>query len=211
MATEKSDSTAEPTQPVEPRPPEPDQTGPETVSPTGQATGAARARVAQSGAYLTTARGTRADLDGVRRVRQKILDAGMTPLVIAPTGGALDGDGDAVPVQRTYATARSVEFDALLFAGAPAAAADAFGARDATAGTPAPQAPDPRVLILLTEAYRHGKPLGGRHGAEGLLAAAAVDSSAPGIVLADDATDALDAVEAVLAQHRAWDRFPPAA
>ncbi|MFE7187540.1 hypothetical protein [Streptomyces erythrochromogenes] len=41
--------------------------------------------------------------------------------------------------------------------------------------------------------------------------AAAVDSSAPGIAPADDATGALDAVEAVLAQHRAWDRFPPAA
>lgn len=159
-----------------------------------------------------------ADLDGVRRVRQQILDAGMTP-VIAPTGGTFDGegegegegDGDSVPVQRTYATARSVEFDALLFAGAPAAAADAFGARDAKAGTPAPQAPDPRVLLLLTEAYRHGKPLGGWSGAEELLAAAAVDGSAPGIALADDATGVLDAVEAVLAQHRAWDRFPPTA
>ncbi|MFJ9942782.1 hypothetical protein ACIQTM_20870 [Streptomyces erythrochromogenes] len=31
------------------------------------------------------------------------------------------------------------------------------------------------------------------------------------MALADDATDVLDAVEAVLAQHRAWDRFPPAA
>ncbi|MFJ2593502.1 catalase [Streptomyces erythrochromogenes] len=154
---------------------------------------------------------TEADLDGVRGVRQKILDTGMTPLVIAPTGGTLDVDGDPLPVQRTYATARSVEFDALLFAGAPAAAADAFGARDAKAGTPAPQAPDPRVLLLLTEAYRHGKPLGGWNGADRLLAAAAVDTSAPGIALEDDATDALDAVTAVLAQHRAWDRFPPAA
>ncbi|OLZ64155.1 catalase HPII [Streptomyces amritsarensis] len=157
-----------------------------------------------------------ADLDGVRRVRQKIRDTGMTPLVIAPTGGTLggtpDGDsGEPLPVERTYATARSVEFDALLFSGAPGAAADALGARDAKAGTPVPQDPDPRVLLLLTEAYRHGKPLGGWNGADRLLAAAAVDSSAPGVALADDATSALDAVLATLTQHRAWDRFPPAA
>ncbi|MDX6761381.1 MULTISPECIES: catalase [Streptomyces] len=157
-----------------------------------------------------------ADLGGVRRVRQKIRDTGMTPLVIAPTGGTLggtpDGDsGEPLPVERTYATARSVEFDALLFSGAPGAAADALGARDAKAGTPVPQDPDPRVLLLLTEAYRHGKPLGGWNGADRLLAAAAVDSSAPGVALADDATGALDAVLATLTQHRAWDRFPPAA
>ncbi|MEV6683159.1 hypothetical protein AB0N09_40840 [Streptomyces erythrochromogenes] len=75
-----------------------------------------------------------------------------------------------------------------------------------------PQAHDPRVLLLLTEAYRHGKPFGGRNGADGLFAAAALDTSAPAIALADDATDALDAVPAaVLARHRAGDRFPPAA
>ncbi|WUF67230.1 hypothetical protein OG749_02085 [Streptomyces nojiriensis] len=50
---------AEPTQPAEPLPPKPDQDGPETVSPIGQPTGADQARVAQSGAYLTTAQGTR--------------------------------------------------------------------------------------------------------------------------------------------------------
>ncbi|MDX3540991.1 hypothetical protein PV721_43310, partial [Streptomyces sp. MB09-01] len=43
----------EPTEPAEPLPPKADQEGPETVSPTGQATGAEQARVAQSGTYLT--------------------------------------------------------------------------------------------------------------------------------------------------------------
>lgn len=47
----------EPTEPTEPLPPKPDQDGPETVGPTGQATGVDQARVAQSGAYLTTAQG----------------------------------------------------------------------------------------------------------------------------------------------------------
>ncbi|MFE5719344.1 hypothetical protein [Streptomyces erythrochromogenes] len=59
------------------------------------------------------------------------------------------------------------------------------------------------MLLLLTEAYRHGEPLGGWNGADRLLAPA-------GIALADGAAHALDAVAAVLAPHRARDRFPPA-
>ncbi len=55
----------------------------------------------------------------------------MVPLVIAPTCGVLDTDGGPVTVQRTFATARSTEFDAILVAGAPAPGADAYGARDA--------------------------------------------------------------------------------
>lgn len=54
-----SPQVVEPTEPVEPLPPKADQSGPETVSPTGQPTGADQARVAQSGAYLTTAQGVR--------------------------------------------------------------------------------------------------------------------------------------------------------
>ena len=41
----------------------------------------------------------------------------MVPLLIAPHGGTVDG----MPVQRTFATGRSVEFDVLLVAGAPIA------------------------------------------------------------------------------------------
>jgi catalase len=44
----------------------------------------------------------------------------MVPLIIAPKAGTLDGRrGVPLPVQRTYLTARSVEFDALLIAGGP--------------------------------------------------------------------------------------------
>ncbi|EDY62491.2 catalase, partial [Streptomyces pristinaespiralis ATCC 25486] len=49
----------EPTKPREPLPPKPDQSGPATVSPTGQETGADQAAVAQAGPYLTTAQGAR--------------------------------------------------------------------------------------------------------------------------------------------------------
>ena len=53
-----------------------------------------------------------------------------------------------------------MEFDALLLAGVPGIATDGFGARDAKAGngTVAAAAADPRVLLMLAEAYRHSKP-----------------------------------------------------
>ncbi|MEU9237593.1 catalase [Streptomyces subrutilus] len=152
-----------------------------------------------------------ADLDGVRTARQAVLDAGMVPLVIAPTGGTLDPGGDPIGIQRTFATARSVEFDALLLAGVPQAGADAYGARDAKAGTTQPpKAPDPRVLLLVTEAYRHGKAIGGWNGAERLLESAGITTAEPGIAVADSGAAVVDAVATALGEHRAWDRFPAA-
>ncbi|MFE2328767.1 catalase [Streptomyces sp. NPDC059385] len=151
-----------------------------------------------------------ADLDGVRSARQAVLHAGMVPLVIAPTGGTIEGDGDPITVQRTFATARSVEFDALLFANAPEPGSDAHGARDAKAGVPGPHGPDPRVVLLLTEAYRHGKALGGWNGADQLLATVGIDTYGPGIALGGDGTAVVEAVAAALAEHRVWDRLLPA-
>ncbi|MFD7256025.1 catalase, partial [Streptomyces sp. NPDC059895] len=84
--------------------------------------------------------GADGDLEGVGAVREAVLGAGMVPLVVAPTGGKLGADGSALTVQRTYATARSVEFDGLLVVGAAAAGSDAFGARDAKAA-PTPGGP----------------------------------------------------------------------
>ncbi|MFF0557996.1 catalase [Streptomyces sp. NPDC004266] len=148
-----------------------------------------------------------ANLKGVRAVRKTILAAGMVPLVIGPTGGAL-GSRNPVTVQRTFATARSVEFDALLFAGVPRAAADAHGARDAKAGAADPDGPDPRVLLLLTEAYRHGKAIGGWNDSSRVLGAAGLQEDGPGIAFADTAAAALKQLTRALAGHRAWDRFP---
>ncbi|MGW6993340.1 catalase [Streptomyces sp. NPDC054946] len=152
------------------------------------------------------------DLAGVAEVRQGVFDAGMVPLVIAPVGGSLAGDGDPVTVQRTYAAARSVEFDALLFAGMPAAGADAYGARDAKAGDPRPAAGDPRVLALLAEAYRHGKAVGGWNGAESLFEAAGIHNGEAGVVIAHDGPAALRQLAELMEGHRVWARFPaPAA
>ncbi|MGC5365228.1 catalase [Streptomyces sp. DT24] len=153
------------------------------------------------------------DLADLRSVRAAVLDAGMVPLVIAPAGGKLDAGGDPITVQRTFATARSVEYDAVLLAGAPGPGSDAYGARDAKAGAPAPATgvtADPRVLLLLAEAFRHGKAIGGWGGAEGVLEAARVPLAAPGVVLARSGPAALEEVSRLLGEHRVWERFPAA-
>ncbi|MFD3648916.1 catalase [Streptomyces cyaneofuscatus] len=153
-----------------------------------------------------------ADLDGVRSVRQAVLDAGMVPLVIAPAGGTIGPDDDPVTVQRTFTTARSVEFDALLMAGAPAPGADAYGARDAKVDDGAAVAAgiDPRVLLLVAEAFRHGKAIGAWADGLASLEAAGIASDVPGVVTAGDAAAALGGLADLLAHHRAWERFTPA-
>ncbi|GAA3080119.1 catalase [Streptosporangium carneum] len=154
------------------------------------------------------------DLDTVRAVRQAVLDGGMVPLIIAPAGGVLGADGDdPVTVQRTFATARSVEFDALLLAGTPAPGKDAYGARDAKAGngTAAGARTDPRVLLMLGEAFRHAKPIGGWADAAQALTAVGIDTDAPGVIVQDDAEAVLGEVVRLLGQHRVWERFPTTA
>ncbi|MFI2669366.1 catalase [Streptomyces albidoflavus] len=150
-----------------------------------------------------------ADLAGVRSLRESLLESGMVPLVIAPAGGKLGTGADAVTVQRTFATARSVEFDAVVLAGAPTRGADALGSRDAKAGdAQASAATDPRLLLLVSEAYRHGKAIGAWNGGEQVLTAAGCPLTAPGVVTGDGATQVLDEVTELLGAHRVWERFP---
>ncbi|MCA2216584.1 catalase [Jidongwangia harbinensis] len=143
------------------------------------------------------------DLDGVRAVRREVFAAGLVPLLIAPHGG-LVGD---LPVQRTFATGRSVEFDAVLLAGAPVPAPDALPARDAKAGAAGPATVDPRVLLLVEECWRHAKAIGAWGAGVTVLQQAGV-SGTPGVVTADSGTEAFAAVQQLLAAHRVWERFP---
>ncbi|MEU7380432.1 MULTISPECIES: catalase [unclassified Streptomyces] len=153
------------------------------------------------------------DLDGVRAVRDAVLAAGMVPLVVAPSGGKLGNGDGALTVQRTYATARSVEFDAILLAGTPGLGADAYGARDAKAGLTAAQQPthDPRVGLLLSEAFRHGKAIGAWKGAEDALEAAGVPVDAPGVIVGAGGPATLEEITSLLGTHRVWERFPAGA
>jgi len=132
------------------------------------------------------------DLAAVAQLAEGLTAAGMTALVIGPRGGTLgQGTPQELPVQRTLLTTRSVEFDAVLVAGA--------------------LAPDPRSALLLGEAFRHGKALGGFGGAETAFAAAGIPDGSPGIVFGSDPSDVLARTVSLLTEHRVWDRFPVAA
>ena len=133
------------------------------------------------------------DLDTVAAVRGQIVDAGLVPLVLGPHGGTI-GDGDnAVTVQRTYLTARSIEFDAILLS------SDVSRIGEGKL--------DPRVETLLNEMYRHSKAIGGWGESASALAAAGIDESALGVVVDADAEAALAAVTQLLKTHRVWGRF----
>ncbi|WNV87834.1 catalase [Umezawaea sp. Da 62-37] len=146
-----------------------------------------------------------ADLDGVRTVRESILAAGMVPLLIAPTGGPLDADSGLV-AQRTFLTARSIEFDALLLAGSPPPGADALPARDDKAGAPGTTV-DPRVILMIQECFRHAKAIGAWNNGRAALEAAGC-AAGPGIVIDDQPSEVLTKMTALLGAHRVWERFP---
>ena len=147
------------------------------------------------------------DLAAVQAARQALNKAGIVPLVIAPAGGTLGGSDGGIPVQRTYLTARSTEFDAVLVAGAGAPAKDAAQGRDAKAGEPG-AALDPRVVLLLSEMFRHAKAIGGWGPAVTCLDAASIPSDAAGIALGDGPDDVVARLTELLAAHRTWERFP---
>ncbi len=144
------------------------------------------------------------DQSGLSAVRTEILSAGMLPLVVAPHGGTVE----ETPVQRTFATVRSVELDAVLLAGSPPPAPDALPSRTAEAGAAATApALDPRVALLLEEAWRHGKAIGAW--GEGVAALESVGIAGDtGVVTGGSGTEVLEQVTDLLARHRVWERFP---
>ena len=142
------------------------------------------------------------DLDAVKEARRTILGAGMVPLLIGPHGGMLE---DGLPVQRTFGTGRSVEFDAVLVAGAAPPAPDALVSRDSKAGAAGTATVDPRVVLLLEECFRHAKAIGAWGPGRDVLDAAAVDGA--GVVTGDDPADVLAQVQELLGAHRVWERF----
>lgn len=126
------------------------------------------------------------DAEQVLQSRDAITEAGMLALIIAPVGGKLLDTEE--PVQRSYATARSVEYDAVILA---------TGDMNGT---------DSRIVVLAAEAFRHGKAMGGWGSAGVVLAAAAVDAEAAGIVHGYPA-EVVEGLGQLLAGHRVWARF----
>lgn len=139
--------------------------------------------------------GADADVAQVAAARDAVLAAGMVPLVVAPKGGKLGQASAALDVQRTYLTARSVEFDAILVAGAVPPAPDAQVPLDAKAGGKGGKGAkgtalvDPRIALMPGEAFRHAKTIGAWGAGSEVLPAAGCPAGAPGVVIGTDAPE----------------------
>ncbi|MEV0079886.1 catalase [Nocardia neocaledoniensis] len=117
-------------------------------------------------------------------VREALTGARVRPLLVAARAGTVG----AVPVDRTFATMRSIEFDGLVLLGGPV---------------------DPRVDVLIAEMWRHGKAIAAIGTAASLLHRNGVDPDAPGVTVGD-AGIATDRLLTHLGEHRAWARIEPA-
>ncbi|WP_144792338.1 catalase [Kocuria palustris] len=135
---------------------------------------------------------------------REIDEAGMVPLVIAPTGGAV---AEGVVAQRTLLTARSVEFDALLVASGPLPGPDAHQGLDAKAAAPGPDEVDPRASLLLQEVWRQAKPVGAWGTGIDTLGALGLADGA-GVTVGESPREVLSGVQDALTRHRVWERFP---
>jgi catalase len=143
------------------------------------------------------------DLTGVRELRQTIFSAGMVPLLIGPHGGMVE----EMPMQRTFSTGRSIEYDVLLLSGSPVPAPDAVPARDSEAGASSSATLDPRVVLMVEECWRHGKAIGAWGAGAKALEAHGFAGSA-GVVTGDSAAAVFTEVQTLMASHRVWERFP---
>ncbi len=129
------------------------------------------------------------DLAGIAKLRAAALKLGATVLVIAPVGGTVGTGKNATTVDRTLATTRSTEFDAVLIA----------------AGT-APSG-DIKQVIMLQEAYRHLKTVGAWGDGSAGLESAGIPLDGPGVLIADRYGSAFSTeLVTALGLHRVWDR-----
>ncbi len=131
------------------------------------------------------------DLAGIGRLRKALDKVGVKLLVLAPVGGTIGRGTRQQIVERTPATARSIEFDAILIA----------------AGT-TPSA-DIKQVILLQEAFRHCKLVGAWGDGLAGLEAAGISAEDPGVIVSDSvvATYSKEFITE-LGRHRVWDRAP---
>ncbi|VXB92488.1 catalase [Citricoccus sp. K5] len=135
--------------------------------------------------------------------------AGLVPLVIAPSGGdaATRLLGKDLTAQRTYLTARSIEFDAVLIASATPPAPDAANGLDSKVGASTPDGIDPRVSLLLGEVWRQAKAIGAYGAGEDVLRTAGYLEGA-GVVTGAGGEEAVQQLLRLMPAHRVWDRFP---
>lgn len=147
-----------------------------------------------------------ADASHVNRLREIIDEHSMVPMIIAPTAAPLS---DGTPVQRTYLTGRSVEYDAVIFVSGPSATptkdASAAGL-DSKIGDPVGRGTvDPPLVLLAAETFRHAKALLFATGSP-VPAAAGIDAQAPGVFIGQPEQLMPELFESIR-KHRVWERF----
>ena len=148
------------------------------------------------------------DVGQVASAVQAIDAAGLVPLVIAPQGGPVGGADSGLVAQRTYLTARSIEFDALLVLTPAPAGDDASHGLDAKAAAAGPKTDlDPRAALLVQEMWRQAKAIAGVGGGTDVLASVGVADTA-GVVSGEDAAAAVKELLGLMPAHRVWERFP---
>lgn len=113
-------------------------------------------------------------------------EAGVTVRLVAPTGASVDVDGTSVDPDSTYATTRSIEFDAVVVLAAPPAELDS------------------RVVTLVEETYRHGKAIAF---VGGLAATDVGVIEDEGSLTVESLADAVTALIEALRTHRVWSRL----
>ncbi|AUI60241.1 catalase [Amycolatopsis sp. BJA-103] len=130
-----------------------------------------------------------ADLGGIGKLRRTVEAQGAVLRVLAPAGGTLKRGRGQQAVERTFLTARSIEFDAVVVAGG-------------TAGLH-----DIKLTVLLQETFRHCKAIGAWGDGRQVLLDAGIDVDAPGIVLADEVAKPFSSeLLATVGLHRVWER-----
>ncbi|RZU15630.1 catalase [Kribbella rubisoli] len=133
-----------------------------------------------------------ADLAGITKLRRAVEAKGAVLRLVAPSGGTIKRGRSSQPVERTFLTTRSIEYDAVVVA----------------AGNPT--LTDPRLTVLLGELFRHCKVIAAWGDGVDVLTAAGIDTTAPGIVLGDTiAKPYTTELVAAVGLHRAWDRSGP--
>jgi catalase len=130
-----------------------------------------------------------ADLAGITKLRRAVEAQGAVLRLLAPSGGTIKKARSTQTVERTFLTTRSIEYDALVVA----------------AGNPALK--DIKLTVLLGELFRHCKVIGAWGDGAEVLTAAGIDTSAPGILLADVIGKPYTTeLFAAVGLHRVWER-----
>ncbi|MEO6081833.1 MAG: catalase, partial [Umezawaea sp.] len=133
-----------------------------------------------------------ADIAGVAKLRKAVEGQGAVLRVIAEVGGELGKGRSKEVVERTLPATRSIEYDAVLIAHGTTVF-------------------DPRLAVLLQEAFRHCKVLGAWGDGADLLRSAGIDTTAPGVLLADAMVKSYPTeLVTAIGLHRVWDRVVPA-